>query len=433
MSDVPEIRCSSLPRLLSCAASSVPPKTRVESGHAAARLGSAFHEFISGVISGDEQSLADVAAKHVVDMEELRPMALWARSLWLEQLKYSFPLAISEKQLVAYVAGWPFRLTGHPDLLGCVNTEVRGLDWKTGYIAEDVTDQLRGYAWLGMHHWPDAESARMTVLRVREQQADTFTFSRVELELWWDHVCKHLSDPSVFSAGSWCGFCPRSHECPEQRRRLETLLSLVPAGQFEVGDSEPVKLAVATAWAKEIIRGLELFILAAKAQVVSHGGEYGPMSIKTQSRRAIDVYRGFDVLEKALGRERFLGMLKIGIGEVQEAVKDAAPRGNKMNALRDLNANLELVGAMKTTWIEKLEVNERGINDARRLVAASNQNNDAATTGELRADESAARPDAGQRDGQHEIASDQRQPEQPNSASRGRSARKPQGPSHAAY
>src|SRR3990167_918515 len=96
-----DLRCSSLPRILSCPASRHAPAIDVQGDDDAARLGSAVHvaaelHVKSVAITGD--AYTDLAAAWKVDVEELRILSNMARQCWEHpKIKDNFPAPQTEQ------------------------------------------------------------------------------------------------------------------------------------------------------------------------------------------------------------------------------------------------------------------------------------------------------------------------------------------------
>src|SRR5262245_25969984 len=87
------VRSSSLPLALTCPASQVPPRLPIASQTPEARLGSAVHELLSGVVRGkrhDDEDLDAAAARWRVEPASVAPHYWNGRRAW-EQLADYFP------------------------------------------------------------------------------------------------------------------------------------------------------------------------------------------------------------------------------------------------------------------------------------------------------------------------------------------------------
>src|SRR5207244_6197796 len=103
--------------------------------------GSAFHACMAAYVQGIPVNVEEVAAEHNVDADELGNLFGWAAKLWRERLSDLFPAPIVEDFWI-YPDG-DLTIHGHADLVSLVGTEVRGLDYKSGFADTDATHQLK--------------------------------------------------------------------------------------------------------------------------------------------------------------------------------------------------------------------------------------------------------------------------------------------------
>jgi hypothetical protein len=359
---VPEpltIRCSSLPRLVACAAAAVPPGVRVEPPRGPADLGTAFHECMAAIVRGEEPD-EHVAERHNVDPEELANLFGWTRKLWYNRLAPLFPGPAVETG--ADYSDGGLTLTGTADLGALVGDEVRILDWKTGWLDADATEQLKGYAWLWLNSPParHVPRARVTKLGVRRQTADTTVWTRDELRAWWGWLKGHLADRDTYRPGPHCGRCPRALECPGAERQLRSLALALQQPNESLCVLTPQDLARTLQLARYLGRKCQDFADDLKAHVEARGGRWGPLAIGEQTRRTIDVARGWETLRDAIPEGDLLPLLRAGKGDVEDAVKKDAPRGKKGAAAKELFDRLDAAGAIVITTHTTLEVRTDG-------------------------------------------------------------------------
>lgn len=347
------IRCSSLPLVSACAAASIQPDCRIESPRGASDLGSAFHECMAAFILRPPVNVDEVAAANNVDAKDLAPMFGWAANLWRDRLAELFPNPLVEDELL-YSDG-DLTLTGHADLLSLVGDEIRGLDWKSGWRDSDSTEQMKGYGFLALQRWLDAEYVRFTVLRVRDQRADTLFWHRDELQAWFDWTVDHVADSDVYRPGAHCGYCPRALECTAHRNLAKWWADFAVAPTIP-RDLDAPDLAQAVVFTRMLGKRIDSFLEAAKAHVEAIGGEYGPLYLDERPARSIDFARGHETIVEAIGGHAFMDCVKVSKTAVEEAVKRDAPRGQKGQRVKDLMAKLDQAGAIETTVTKQLKV-----------------------------------------------------------------------------
>lgn len=382
-----KLRCSSLPRLAACAPALDPPAMRIEGDREPSDLGTAFHAMIAAVINGSpsalsEESFAETAAHHNVDEDDLRPLVYWAAKAWSEQLAPHYPNAETERHMHADDPDAGVSLDGHLDVSGYddPSREVRILDWKSGFTDGDYRDQLKGYAMLALLEFPDATAARVSKVQVREQRIDTWVFTRAELNGWWMWLTQHLRDRNTYRPGPHCGYCPRALTCEARMTALRQAY-----GWAVMLTEGPESLAVAMT---EVVDGLravkkaaEAALDAIRADVIAHGGKHGPLSISESNRRKIRMDRAHEVLVEELGMERLIPLLKVTNKAVEEAAKEAAPRGQKRKVVAALWDRLGQAGAVEIEVTKTLEV-DYGTRDNAAIESTAGQ---AGGTGDPRA------------------------------------------------
>jgi hypothetical protein len=368
-----KIRCSSLPRLAACAAAIEPPGITIEGDRGPSDLGTAFHAaMVTLVIRGTWPDVEALAHEHRVDEGELAGLVGMARKAWEAKLSEMFPEPETELELSADDVEAGITLTGHADLVSRAGPEIRILDYKSGWLDQDATEQLKGYALLALLKSPDCATARVSKWQIRHGTLSTQVYTRDELELWWKGFSAHIRETGIYRPGSHCGYCPRAMECGARRTVLSMAVDTfrdVSAADV-IPDQSPESLARIVAQARSIAKLAEAAIEAVRAEVKLRGGEYGPLRLIEQERREIDASRSFDVLREVIGEEALLEVTRVSKTAVEKIVKDTAPRGQKGKRVELLMAKLEEIGALKLTTIEKLE-----ITNGSRIIAATTSDN----------------------------------------------------------
>jgi hypothetical protein len=358
------LRCSRLPLLSKCAAASIPPVVRVERDDAAARLGTAVHACLKGVIEFGACDYAEVAGLYRVDPDDVSELTALGVLCWRQVADY-FPMPVCEVEL-RYQDNYGV-LTGHSDVMSLQDSAAWVADFKTGRADEDYTDQLMGYALLACEA-RDVDEAHVCLIRVRERTADWEHYNRDQLVGWWRAFAKRLRDEAeLYRPGRHCGYCPRFHECPGAASHL-TLASEFLLSASKAGCSP---LAFGTDRAKQVaytydrVRLLESVCESVREEIraevrraggVLPTGDGRELVITHQERKAIDYRPAYAVLRSTLGLDRLESLLKVKLSDVSEAVREHAPRGHKAKAVTELKARLEEAGAMNVTTVERLEV-----------------------------------------------------------------------------
>lgn len=387
MNEPISIRCSSLPILHHCTAALRDDGIRMGGNSPEAELGTAVHAVLAARLYPgpcDLDAEIDAAAKmYGCDPDELGILQAMAWQVW-EELRTHFHEATAEERMEASAHG--VTLSGTADVLdvvpGADGIDVRVLDWKTGYLDLDHLDQLRGYAWLAMQATPDASSAWVVVVRVRDRSYEGVSFTRSELEEWFEDLSKRLHGQEQFNPGQHCQYCPRAATCPAKEALLRQSWAAIRGDDYSIpidsradwlaGMLQAVKFAEIQA---ELIRGV------IRAEVVNAGGSMTTsdgreLVIRREERKEIDTELAWPILSPIL-RGDMLSVATIGKGKLEKAIKATVPKGKGAGAIRDTMERLSQAGAIHTTYVEKLEIRRNGSNSSnatgKRLVGSGAQ------------------------------------------------------------
>lgn len=369
-----KLRCSSLPLIAACGPAIQPPRIAIEGERQAADLGTAFHEFMSVASKGEKVNTLELSHRHNCDYAELNYLCRWATIAWMDVLRHQFP--DHKPELFLSATDGDIELSGHLDLSATVGDEGRILDWKTGWLETDALPQLKGYGLLRFIHEPGLKRVRLSKLQVRTQKIETEVFEREELMQWWEWFAAHIREQNTYRPGPHCGRCRRSHECEARTASIrQVAAALVPSLESQIATMAPEQIGEIVIKCRDMQKVIDRVIDAARSETVSRDGVYGPLRIKVEERRAIDVSRGFDILAEAIGREETLSSMKASKTDIEKFVKQSAPRGQKGKAVASLMQRLELAGALSLTTIEKLEVMPNG-NATNQSAAIDTDDND---------------------------------------------------------
>ncbi|MGH9806130.1 MAG: DUF2800 domain-containing protein, partial [Terriglobia bacterium] len=359
------------PLYLSCAAAAHPEGPEVDSSDPSARMGTAVHSVLGIAIANPSEystgnGVADLAgtfaAIHDADADEVRILCRQAWRCW-EQLREHFPNPASETYGEALFPGAGVRLTGHIDVFSLGDDEARILDWKTGFAGEgDHTGQLKGYGVLGLRKNPDIQTVRACLVRVREQTADWFAWTREELEEWGAGLAERLSAVKPrYSPGKHCGYCPRQLECVPRvvyMRNAVLALDALPVNPETLTGTQCTELLDRARLVESICADVRDII---KARVAAAGGmmladDGRELVLIDQERKAIDPVAGWPVLRQHLAEDQIRGCATLAKGKVEGAISDSAPRGRKGKLVAEVLGELDQAGALVRTTIQRLEV-----------------------------------------------------------------------------
>jgi hypothetical protein len=251
-------------------------------------------------------------------------------------------------------------ITGHIDVLSLVSgafaNEARFLDWKSGRNEEsDYYAQLLGYAaCLILGH--GAERAVGTVVWLRSQTIETFTFTRADALEFVERLKAQRDNPR-YSTGGHCAHCPRSHSC-------EALLAIGRRDAVIFGNkdlSHTIASGVAKATPAELVSYLRRFkVLKKFGEALEEGirrriAEEGPLDsgdgydlslVEEPGGRDIDTLKAWPVLQERMTDEEIAGCVTVSASKAEDIVAKKTERGYGAEARRKLAEALEEAGAV---------------------------------------------------------------------------------------
>jgi hypothetical protein len=333
----------------------------------AADIGSAVHQLLAARIGGFEWDVDAVALEWNCDPDELSRLFGWSWRAWLSVAKHFPEPRQIERELTMATPG-PVMLSGHVDLLCALGSEIRLLDWKTGRVDADHRQQIMGYCWLALQNYPDSESAYAMVLRVRDQSLDAHRYSRAELDRWYANLCRKMDTPHRFRPGRHCVGCPRGASCPAKTALISQAAQGLSGFSHDFltqlpppGPARGQVLAELLDRVKLIERVCEQAREMVRADVARQGGsmvsEDGrELRLVSSDRTRILYEEAWPLLARMLPTEIWNQVVEIKKGEVEKAVRQAAPYRQGGKAVAALLAELERLGAVTKTAVSRLEV-----------------------------------------------------------------------------
>ncbi len=367
------LRCSKLPLVMACPASAVEDAFRVEpADDSAARLGTAVHHVLTNAVKGQHVEVSDACKMFgVEDVEEAERLCNWGWRAWTSIMGHfpspetEVPLEFIDEEAVA-------TLTGHADVLSVVaeESQLRLCDYKSGRLDSDHVAQLRGYAFLALKKYPDADSVYACVIRVRDQTVDGWVWTRKEMDAWYARFVERVKERSVYAPGPHCGHCPRGATCPAKTAVLTQACSALSLGGIPILmnglPDDPAErgssLLTALERAKMVQRCIDLLTDLVKADVSAYGGsvptkEGGELRLVETLQKQLDPCLAWQPLVEAFGEEAVIhNAVKIGKGAVEDLARAGAPRGRKWQAVQDIFRRLDEAGAATSKPVVRLEV-----------------------------------------------------------------------------
>lgn len=360
MTDNIALRASAMPLAFACPGSVRHTGLRVEPRNEAAALGSAAHEALrplseTGFI--DWGALPEIAGRHGVSVDELRMLCARATKLW-PALADTFDGAWTEVPL-----SWHGNVSfsGHLDLLVTGARIARGADWKSGRKDSDYAEQMRAYCVLLLLDDKTLDSASMTIVWLRDGDAETYSMSRADADKWLARVQSEIVEwDGVFHPGDHCTYCPRAHECEAAHAlaRRDVAAMSADTASAELAMMKPGEALELARVAKRVAGYAARVREAIKAHVSEHGDIVADgmrLTIDEQTNRELEPLEAWPVLQEAgFGPEELAGCIKLSVGKVEKTAARKAGRGKGAKAVRELQDKLQEAGAIGLRNVRKL-------------------------------------------------------------------------------
>jgi len=258
-----KIRASSLPLAMRCGGSQRLLFTRVRHDTESARLGSAVHELLADTARNGRLELVEgvIANRYRVDFDDLGQLYRRGAKA-LERLCASLgDPDLVEHPMERRIPGESgAAMTGSLDLGWRHGTTLVVVDYKSGRVRSDYSDQTRAYGWLALdldNDGPAWTAVAVYVAWLREDDPQSAgqplivgptVYTPDELDEWAATVeRKAIHWDGQFSIGDHCAYCPIRSSCPahdsEQRAVVRWALDVPgkPATQG-LGDDEVAEL-----------------------------------------------------------------------------------------------------------------------------------------------------------------------------------------------
>lgn len=359
------IRCSSLPLVAKCAQAIWPGTERP--GNQQAREGTAVHDLMSELISPTEggfKTVEDVCRGTSLDPEKVGMLYGQTRNCW-NQIAHWFP---EPRQSEQYLEGrWAdLELTGHFDVLAfdAEGTIARILDFKTGWIDADCTEQMKGYGWLVCQHNPLVEKVWACVLRPRFKEVEILEWTREELDTWIKDLAKHLWKKDYAPSPETCRYCPRltcALPCEHGVQAMQATAALIAQADeddYEATIGNPVR---AVQLARIIKKKCEEVEDWARAAVEASGGRLTSeadgvdLVLTAQDRETVSFGQAEPILRNLLGVD-LPAVVQVGKSKLESAIRAKAGKGKGAGLVREVFEQLDAVGAIEVTTQYKMEL-----------------------------------------------------------------------------
>ncbi len=367
------IRCSSLPRILACPASAVPPATAIDTGGEYAAVGSAVHAVLAQWVTEGVWDVDSAVERYGVGRDEVSRPAWTGRKLWA-LYEGRVEVVHVEKEMSSEFPRHGFTLTGHPDM--CLKSMV-GLDLDPTRIIWDCKstrfggghsplDQLLGYLYLwfdeDMEMWDRPSKAIIAWLRDGFCQVIDVTGDIIRD--WQSRLFDAMEDRKTFApSAEACKYCPRSHECPAKTALLqESVLALAPSDGPAV-PMTPERLAKLKPMRDVLKNEIQRYDKALALALQEHGSlpldDERELYLSEETRESINAGPAWAVLTEEIPIEDLRGALRVVKGDLMKIAMARAPYGGKKAYADELLDKLRAAGAVRTRTYRTPSVRKR--------------------------------------------------------------------------
>src|ERR1019366_3459516 len=267
-----EIRCSSLPRVLSCPASLHGPSVVIEGDDETSSLGTAAHRCFEKITAGLEvpyTETARLATVYDVDVDELRLLVNLGRQCW-SSLASSFPTPRIERKL-SYTADG-ITLSGSPDVWDIVDAQGRVPDFKTGRSVRGHDEQLKGYAFLiAMNNPAEVQETWGATINVRSREiGEPVVMTRDDLLEWWEDLVETVHQEHYRPSHEACIYCPRRYNCQARQELLQSAAGVL-CGIDKDAELVPADMRIGVMAARHLEKVAKEYLDAVKTHVEING------------------------------------------------------------------------------------------------------------------------------------------------------------------
>jgi len=377
-------RCSSLPRIIGCNASTKRPAYKeIEPLSEPASLGTAIHKALQIVVDNNLDYPPDLTK--IIDLYDIEDVDELIRLIWTgvnawKSLKNWMNVTRTEQKMECNI-GDKWRLTGSADIEGMdIQDGLIIVDWKSGYVQKDVKHQLYGYAKLGLNKYQDIDHGKIIVVWLRHNAIEVKDFDRDYIDGEWTELLESSFRGHKYTpAPDFCDYCPNRFGCTAKNLMMRSAgTELIKA---DVKQKIPAILGNFYDRSKMLKNALKRYEDTMKQQIEDSGGSFefpdGRFaSFAEEERKEIDMTRSWPIIAQYFDCDGTVPELmneigtsmKFGKKDLMNFVKALAPRGEKGKAIASLMDDLEKAGAVTTKIIKKVKISiqsieEREIND----------------------------------------------------------------------
>ncbi len=370
-----KIRCSELPRIMSCPASLDVGDVQVRSSGENASIGTAVHEVMADIIRAGNFKMPELypySSRNGVEVEDISFLCWRGLNYWKSKGPYLSDVDVEQEGSIE-ICG-KILLTGHADISALFPTgSTLIIDWKTG-SERDHKEQLMGYACIeGLGSCYGEKDVTVVVVNLRENVDDIRVYSKEQLRTFLDSLVAtfEMENKTYDPRNDNCDYCPRRIECPARQGMMKSAAAVMEYHGKTGALSTREGLALAYEKSKQLESSLEEYNEALKMTIYDSGDITLPdgriLTLEECERVKITPSQDFfERFQWAMNKEgeglSFNEAMKI-IGEdaftvkkqaAIKAVLAAAPKGEKDAAAERFMKELREAGCVKTTKFDKI-------------------------------------------------------------------------------
>jgi len=377
------LRCSSLPRFITCASSALTAKNPYNPTSPMATLGTAAHKALELHVNGEDVDLDVIAKQHGVKRDDLGPLYGFGAKAWNE-IKEHFPEPVTEDYVVGRFSQQGLRfvgIDGHADVINRDGRTSVIADWKSGWSRTGYLDQMAGYAYCEwkQHGMPKSGKIITIIVWLRYGEIDVRHWTKEGIEQWESVLLDTFRDVGKhYGPGEACTFCPRQNECDARNEFLRgASIALV-----ETTPKELTPEVLGSLYPKAVALGnaLDNYWTALNAAIKSNGtisvGDGREAYMLEVEKQKIDMVTAFKVLKDEFGvtKDEYSKCATVSKSKVMKLIADkAADRQKGKDKARAIEL-LDEAGALTVTKYLKRQL--------RKIQKGENHNDDQNSTTE---------------------------------------------------
>ncbi len=352
------IRPSATDRMFLCPASSQDQSIKIDEDLDVGRVGTAVHEALKKHLLGVEFNGEELIQRHRIEKYESDFWYLF--SVGKKAIKTFDWLNVQEVEVMCEVdLNRDYILRGTPDVVGTTDKdELIIIDWKSGRLEEDHTNQLKSYAKLKLHDpkYDHCITGKVITVWLRSREIDVLDFDRDSIMIdWTEQLLEKIKDEEYSPSVEACRYCPVM-ECPAKAAMIRD----AGMGLVDI-DTDMITIdQLAENWhkiklLKSVIEKIEKIM---KSEVELNGqimiSETEHLYFKETQTPEIHL---LDEVIKIAAEHLMVKTTDEVISELQGAIKlskpkflelltSGAPRGTKTSMKADIMDRLDAIGAV---------------------------------------------------------------------------------------